>query len=84
MLQPARRFVHVVPQPAEVDPLHRLAQLQVDDPQGVHRDRADGHVPAAGVRRTRVHRQEADGRLSILLAERLDGTKLTTGISDVF
>jgi hypothetical protein len=37
--QPARLVVHVVPEPDQVDPLHHLAQLQVDHHQSALLDR---------------------------------------------
>lgn len=65
--QSPRRVIHVVLKPAEIDPLHRVAQLQVDHPEGVHRDPPGCDDPATRLRGSRIHGQETPRSLSLLI-----------------
>ncbi|CAB0012221.1 unnamed protein product [Nesidiocoris tenuis] len=57
-LTPARRFVHVVFEPAQINPLHRLAQLQVENPQILHMPGHSFHVHPLLLLDTWILRQE--------------------------
>ena len=58
VLQPSGRFLYVVPQPAKVDPLHPVAQLQVVDHQGDRRATHRRSLRPLSLRHPGLHRQE--------------------------
>lgn len=60
-------LVHVVPESAEIDPVHRLAQLQVGDPEGYHHSGRCHYDTAVLLRDTRIHRQAHAGRVISVL-----------------
>ena len=66
IFQASRLVVHVVPEPHQVDPVHHLAQLQVDHHQDPPLD-LPRHLPRLLLLRPpRIHRQEDARRMSRL------------------
>lgn len=56
----------MVPESPEVDPLHHLAQLQMDDPESNRRRSGSHHVLPTHLRLPRVHSKKTIGRLVYL------------------
>ena len=65
--QSARFIIHVVPQPHQVDSLHNMAQLQVDNYKDTGIPRLDGVSHPLFLFSARLHHQENVGRIEFPL-----------------